>query len=213
LSARGAGSFVVADASDARDVELLAVRAGAAAGGTLFVDEIDRLTAAQVDELLGLAPPDARIIAATRKELTLERFLALHVPPLRDRREDILPLARRALAFFCQGTPVPKAELTLEAENALLAYGWPGNVRELCDAMERAVILRSGVRVGTDALPEAIASGRAVGPYLGGEFTIDAIEREHIFRVLASASSIDEASRTLGIDASTLWRKRKRYDE
>ena len=79
--------------------------------------------------------------------------------------------------------------------------------------MERAVVLRSGVRVGPDALPEAITSGKAVGPYLGGEFTIDAIEREHIFRVLANAGSIDEASRILGIDASTLWRKRKRYEE
>ena len=213
LSPRGAGPFVTADATDPRDVELLAVRAGAAAGGTLFIDAVDRLPSAPHDALVGAAASQVRIVAASTRELTLAPFLSLHVPPLRERREDVLPLARRALAFYCQGTPVPKAELTLEAENALTAYPWPGNVRELCAAMERAIVLRSGVRVGTDALPDVIASARAVGPYLGGEFSIDAIEREHIFRVLANAASIDEAARILGIDASTLWRKRKRYEE
>ncbi len=214
LSTRGSGPFITADASDVRDVELLPVRCGAAAGGTLFVDGIDRLPPARHEALLhDAASGQVRVIGATTRDAPIDRFLSLHVPPLRQRSEDILPLARRALAFYCQGTPVPKAELTLEAENALVAYPWPRNVRELCEAMERAVILRSGVRVGIEALPQAIAAARAAGPRRGGQFTIDAIEREHIYRVLASGGSIDEASRLLGIDASTLWRKRKRYEE
>ncbi len=213
LSPRGGEPFVTADAGEARDVELLAVRAGAATGGTLFVDAVERLPPARQEALVELSAAPVRVVAATTRELALDRFLMLHVPALRERREDILPLARRALAFYAQGTPVPKAELTPEAEQALVAYPWPGNVRELCQAMERAAVLRAGVRVGVEALPETVVSSRAVGPYLGGAFTIDAIEREHIFRVLASASSIDEAARVLGIDASTLWRKRKRYEE
>lgn len=225
LSVRGAAPFVVIDAHNDRDAQLLEVRVQAAARGTLFVDGIDRLTPTLQERLLGLLGPEVGLVAATTKELPREvqggrflgdllaRFVPVAIPPLRERREDILPLAHSALAFFARGTPVPKAELTMDAEAALSAYAWPGNVRELCAVMERAIVLRAGVRVGLDALPEAIASRQTASPYLGGEFTLEAVEREHIFRVLAHAGSQEEASRILGIDPSTLWRKRKRYED
>jgi NtrC-family two-component system response regulator AlgB len=139
------------------------------------------------------------------------RTLELRVPALRERREDILPLARRFLELFSSGGPVKSPELTLEAEQALLGYGWPGNLPELCSAMERASILRVGTRVGLETLPDVVVAQAKQVPYLGGEFTLEHVEREHILRVLAQAATQEEASRILGIDASTLWRKRKRF--
>jgi two-component system, NtrC family, response regulator AlgB len=224
LSARGAAPFVIIDAQSDGDAELLESRVQAAARGTLFVDGIDRLTPTRQERLLGLRAPDMALVAATTKDLPREvqggrflgdllaRFVPVAIPPLRERREDILPLAASALTFFARGTPVPKAELSLEAESAILAYAWPGNVRELSRVMERAIVLRAGVRVGLEALPEVIASRQTASPQLGGEFTIEDVEREHIFRVLAHAGSQEEASRILGIDPSTLWRKRKRFE-
>jgi NtrC-family two-component system response regulator AlgB len=95
---------------------------------------------------------------------------------------------------------------------ALTAYEWPGNVRELRNAMERAAILAAGERVGPEVLPDRIV-GAAPGLYLGGDFTLDDIEREHILRVVGRHEKVEDAARVLGIDASTLWRKRKRYQQ
>jgi NtrC-family two-component system response regulator AlgB len=219
LSTRGAAPFVVVDARLERDREALRTRVETAVGGTLLVDAAERLPAALLDELL--EPGGPRLVATTTKDLAREahggrarglfaRFVPLAVPALRERREDILPLARNALAFFARGTPVPKAELTLEAETALTAYAWPGNVRELIGVIERAIVLRNGVRVGVEALPPPIAARQTAAPYLGGDFTLEAVEREHIDRVLAQVPSQEEAARILGIDPSTLWRKKKR---
>lgn len=63
------------------------------------------------------------------------------------------------------------------------------------------------------AFPERIASHAALGPQLGGDYTLEVIEREHLLRVLARTSILEEAAQVLGIDASTLWRKRKKYEE
>jgi NtrC-family two-component system response regulator AlgB len=214
-------------------------RIEAAAGGSLYIDEVGELpprAQARLARLLAgnrferagetqVREADVRLIGATaydlEKEVRAGRFradllarwsrLATTVPPLRERREDILPLARRYLAFFSQTGAVKAPELTMQAETALLGYAWPGNLRELREAMERAAILRSGLRVDIDVLPDRVASQGLQTPYVGGEFSLDSIEREHILRVLASAPTHDEASRILGIDISTLWRKRKRY--
>jgi NtrC-family two-component system response regulator AlgB len=214
-------------------------RIEAATGGTLFLDELADLpprVQAKLVQLLDdgcfervgeteVRHADIRLIGATSRDLHKEerfgRFradllarwtkLSVSLPPLRERREDILPLGRRFLAFFSRTGSVKSPELTLEAESALTNYGWPGNLRELSDAMERAALLRSGLRVDVDALPEQIVAQAMRVPYLGGEFSLETIEREHILRVLASAPTQEEASRILGIDISTLWRKRKRY--
>jgi two-component system, NtrC family, response regulator AlgB len=215
----------------------LARRVDLAAGGTLFVREPALLAPSLQRELLRLIdersylplgaseprPADVRVVLASTRDLAKEvqagrfdrelraRLCELRIPPLRERREDILPLARRVLARCC-GNAMPAPEITLEAESALLAHAWPGNLHELAQAMEQAALLRTGLRVGLEALPEPIAGRAAALPYLGGEFTLDAIEREHILRVLARASSQEEAARVLGIDDSTLWRKKKRYE-
>ncbi|HXX31049.1 MAG TPA: helix-turn-helix domain-containing protein, partial [Myxococcaceae bacterium] len=83
----------------------------------------------------------------------------------------------------------------------------------LRNAVERALIVWPAQRIEPGALPERIsaAGGRAVA--LGGEHTLEAIEREHTLRVLASSPTLEEAARVLGIDASTLWRRRKKYEQ
>jgi len=213
-------------------------RVEAAEGGTLFLDEIGEISPALQAKLLRFLQErrfervgeattraaDVRIVAATNRDLEAEvaagRFredllyrldvLSITVPPLRERPEDVLDLARRFLAFFGRSLrQVPV--LSPEAERALLAYPWPGNVRELRNALERAVILAAGPVLQPENLPERIAAHAAGVPALGGDWTVDEIEREHILRVLARTSTSEEAARILGIDASTLWRKRKRY--
>jgi NtrC-family two-component system response regulator AlgB len=212
-------------------------RVEAAEGGTLFLDEIGEISPGLQAKLLRFLQErqfervgetrtrtaDVRIVAATNKDIEAEvkagRFredllyrldvVAVTVPPLRERAEDILPLARRFLGFFGRGRE--GKELSPGAERALVAYGWPGNVRELRNAMERAVILSPSRVLEAESLPERIAAHGDGAPVLGGDHTVDEIEREHILRVLARAPTAEEASRILGIDASTLWRKRKKY--
>jgi NtrC-family two-component system response regulator AlgB len=121
-------------------------------------------------------------------------------------------MARRFLAFFARTANRPPPVLTPEAEQALLGYPWPGNIRELRNAMERAVILFPERSLGREALPERIAGHVSTAPRLGGDVTLDQLEREHIERVVARAATLDDAARILGIDASTLYRKRKKYE-
>ena len=213
-------------------------RVEVAEGGTLFLDEIGEISPGLQAKLLRFLQErrfervgetvtrtaDVRIVAASNRDLEAEvkagRFredllyrldvLSVTVPPLRERAEDILPLARRFLAFFARGQRHPPA-LSPEAERALLGYPWPGNVRELRNALERAVILASGPVLQPENFPERVAAHAAGVPALGGDWTVDEIEREHILRVVARAPTAEEAARILGIDASTLWRKRKRY--
>jgi NtrC-family two-component system response regulator AlgB len=99
---------------------------------------------------------------------------------------------------------------TAEAEAALAAYPWPGNVRELRNAVERGVILTRENAVGLEHLPGQLTGAMTTRVEVGGLVTLDDLEAEHIRRVLASAPSLDEAARILGIDPSTLYRKRKR---
>ena len=212
----------------------------AAEGGTLFLDEIGELPPSLQAKLLRFLQDRAfervgenqtrsanvRVVAATNRELDAEvragRFredllfrlntFELVVPPLRERREDILPLARRFLALFAEGAPsASRFELTPEAEAALTSYDWPGNLRELRNAMERASIMAAGALIGTELLPERIR-GTTAAPHLGGRFTLDEIERAHIQRVTAQCETAEEAARVLGIDVTTLWRRRKRYE-
>jgi NtrC-family two-component system response regulator AlgB len=86
-------------------------------------------------------------------------------------------------------------------------------VRELRNAIERAAIVSAGTRIGPEALPARIAGVARDTPYVGGDFTLDAIERDHLLRVLERAPTLEDAARILGIDSSTLWRKRKKLEE
>jgi len=215
-------------------------RVEAAEGGTLLLDEIGEISPALQAKLLRFVQDkefervgetrtrhaDVRVVAATNRDLDADvqagRFredllfrlnvIEIGVPPLRERADDILPMAGRFLAFFARAANRPAPSLAPAAEQALLAYQWPGNIRELRNAMERAIILFPERTLGREALPERIAAHVSTAPRLGGDFTIDQIEREHIERVAARAETLEDAAKILGIDASTLYRKRKKYE-
>jgi NtrC-family two-component system response regulator AlgB len=215
-------------------------KVAAAAGGTLFLDEVADLPLALQPKLLRLLQEkryervgetrtratDCRILAATNRDLhravadgafredLLFRLNVIEVvvPPLRQRRKDVLPLADHLLQFFARQAGKPDLRFTPEARAALLRYPWPGNVRELRNAIERGVILGSDSWVGLTDLPAQVgASLPASGLEIGGRVTLDQLEAEHIRRVLAATPTLEEAATVLGIDPSTLYRKRKRY--
>lgn len=217
-------------------------RIAACEGGTLLLDEVaDMAPAVQAKllrfiqdkeyERLGDATPrkaDVRILAATNADLQQRvaegRFredlfyrlnvITLTVPPLRQRPEDILPLARGFLAHFCRTNHKQLVAFSPEAEAALAGHSWPGNVRELRNAVERAVILGSGDGIQRRDLPEALApaTGKAgTSPAIGDAITLAVLEELHIRRVLAKAASLQEAADILDIDQATLWRRRKLY--
>ena len=215
-------------------------RVEAAEGGTLFLDEIGELPGALQAKLLRFLQDkqfervgetrtrraDVRVVAATNRDLAAAvrsglfredllfrlNVVEVTVPPLRQRREEILPLARRFLAFFARAARRAAPELSPEAGRALLAYPWPGNVRELRNAIERAVILSPGQVLSPESFPERIVQHDAQAPSVGGDFSAEAVEREHILRVLARTRTQEEAAQILGLDASTLWRKRRKYE-
>jgi two-component system, NtrC family, response regulator AlgB len=226
------GAFTGAVADSAGKVE-------EAEGGTLFLDEVADLNAdAQARllrflndrsyERLGEArerKADVRLLAATnqsledavkagrlREDLFFRlNVIALTLPPLRERREDILPLALHYLQFFEWSHGKAQRTLSAAAERALLAYDWPGNLRQLRNAVERAVILAPAhvLEAGDLGLPGGAEPTRVSA--LGDEVSLEEIEREHIARVVARAASFEAAARILGIDVTTLQRKRKRY--
>jgi NtrC-family two-component system response regulator AlgB len=213
-----------------------------AEGGTLFLDEVGDLvpdTQARLLRFLNdrsyerLGEPkerraDVRLIAATNRPLEDEvragRFredlffrlnvVTLTLPPLRERREDALPLAHHYLRSFARSRRQGPLSFSAEAEHAILSYAFPGNLRELRNAVERATILAAGAVIeppdlGIPSAPASPSRGAAVA--LGADVTIEDLEREHIARVVARAPTLEAAARTLGIDATTLQRKRKRY--
>jgi NtrC-family two-component system response regulator AlgB len=173
---------------------------------------------------------DVRVIAASNRPLDQavasgrfreDLFFRLNVvnlrcPPLRERREDILHLANHYLRFFGRRQGRDNLRLSPEAEQALQASPWPGNLRELRNSVERAVILARSSPLSAHDLGPADASGSngtapSGRPSLGDLIPLEEIEREHIARVLAKADSFEAAAKALGIDTSTLQRKRKRY--
>jgi NtrC-family two-component system response regulator AlgB len=213
-------------------------RVAACEGGTLLLDEIgDMVPSVQAKllhfiqdkeyERLGEATPrkaDVRVIAATnaniekrvaeglfREDLFYRlNVISLTLPPLRERPEDILPLAMDFLRYFCRTNHKSILGFNEETSERLRRYSWPGNVRELRNTVERAVILGSGEQIGEKDLPENIAP-MASTPAIGDMVPLSTIEELHIRRVLANASSLQEAADVLGIDQATLWRRRKTY--
>jgi NtrC-family two-component system response regulator AlgB len=214
-------------------------KVAAAEGGTLFLDEIGDLPPAVQPKLLRFLQErayervgetltrhgDVRLIAATNRDLDAEvragRFredlfyrinvIEVTLPPLRERRRDIGPLADRLLRFFARQSAKAVTGYTAEARTALERHAWPGNLRELRNAIERGVILAVGPEVGLADLPAQLGSPPAKRTEVGGAATLDELEAEHMRRILDSAPTLDDAARTLGIDPSTLYRKRKRY--
>jgi two-component system, NtrC family, response regulator AlgB len=136
----------------------------------------------------------------------------VRMPPLRERREDILPLARAFLSAFTRATRPVAPDISPTAALALEQHDWPGNVRELRNTIERIAILWPTSVVEPEALPTRVPRAAQRRPTVGGDFTVDDVEREHILSVLDRVPKVEDAAALLGIDASTLWRKRKKYE-
>ena len=133
------------------------------------------------------------------------------VPPLRRRVQDIAALADHLLGFFARQAGNPNLKFTEESREALVRYPWPGNIRELRNAIERGVILCREPLVGLTDLPTQLGTPQVTqGLEVGGRVTLDQLEAEHIRRILATLPTLEEAAEVLGIDPSTLYRKRKR---
>ncbi|HEX8726105.1 MAG TPA: sigma-54 dependent transcriptional regulator, partial [Gemmatimonadaceae bacterium] len=215
----------------------------AAGGGTFFLDEIGETTPATQVKLLRVLqhrevipvgatdaePIDVRLVAATNRDLEEEikggRFrsdlyyrlnvILFHLPPLRQRTEDIPLLVDHFLGrIAAESGEVPK-HLEEEALDAAQAYPWPGNVRELENALERAAILTPGDTIKVSALPERITEPRSeplVASRTPANPTLEAVERAYIMWVLQSESgNKSRTAEVLGIDPSTLYRKLSRY--
>jgi len=216
----------------------------AAKGGTFFLDEIGETTPATQVKLLRVlqerevipvggteaVPVDVRLIAATNRDLEEEirggRFrtdlfyrlnvIAIHLPPLSSRRDDIPLLAEAFLKRMAADRKEEPKSLASEALDAILAYEWPGNVRELENALERASTLTKGAEIPASALPVRVTERRAeplVAERVHPNPTLDVIERAYITWVLqAEAGNKTRAAEVLGIDPSTLYRKLSRYE-
>ncbi|HJR63488.1 MAG TPA: sigma-54 dependent transcriptional regulator [Gemmatimonadaceae bacterium] len=216
----------------------------AAAGkGTFFLDEIGETTPSTQVKLLRVLQQrevipvgateaiatDTRVIAATNRDLEEEmkrasfrsdlfyrlNVFALHLPPLRQRRDDIPLLATAFLQRSAEQRGGEPKRLSDDALGAMQVYQWPGNVRELENALERAVILSEGPVIEVDALPERITERKAeplVSEKVTGNPTLEVIERAYIMWVLQSeGGNKSRAADVLGIDPSTLYRKLSRY--
>jgi DNA-binding NtrC family response regulator len=140
------------------------------------------------------------------------RVVEISVPPLRERRDDILPLARAFLVAVAERIGRKAIGFTPAAAHQLLRYGWPGNVRELENAIERATVLATRQRIDVDDLPQEV--GLAVPDALtpGEARSLGEVERDYIMAVLrASGGNRTKAAAALGIGAATLYRKLKQY--
>ncbi len=220
-------------------VEATEGKVAAAEGGTLFLDEIGELPLALQPKLLRFLQEktyervgetrtrtgDVRILAATNRDLQADvaagqfredllyrlNVIEVVLPPLRDRPRDLPALAHHLLRFFARQAGKSIRGFSAEALAALCRYGWPGNLRELRNAVERGVILTTDNEVGLAHLPAQVGNPPAAGRIeVGTAVTLEALQAEHIRRVLSSSASLEEAAQTLGIDPSTLYRKRKR---
>ncbi|HVF88140.1 MAG TPA: sigma-54 dependent transcriptional regulator [Pyrinomonadaceae bacterium] len=215
-----------------------------AEGGTVFLDEVGEVSLAMQVRLLravqehqvtpvGSSAPvhfDARIICATNRDLEKEvaegRFredlfyrlnvIEIHLPPLRERREDIPLLARHFITRTAREQGGGEKSIEPVAMSALINSAWPGNIRELQNAVERAYTL-SGDTIDLDSLPPRVRDAASHTLTMrdpdGLRPTLEEVERRHIFETLASVNQDKtRAANILGIDLSTLYRKLKRYD-
>ena len=213
-------------------------RIAACEGGTLFLDEIGDMALSIQAKLLRFIQDkeyerlgesssrkaNVRIITATNVNLEQRvaeglfredlfyriNVISINVLPLRERREDIMAIARDFRDFFCRTNHKNMLGFDAGAERVLMEYSWPGNVRELRNAIERAVILGSGQEISAGDLPESIVPSPGF-PGIGDAISLAALEEYHIKKILEKSASIQEAADILGINQATLWRKRKQY--
>jgi two-component system, NtrC family, response regulator AlgB len=208
-------------------------------GGTLFLDEIGDFPLVLQPKLLRfiqdkeyerIGDPvtrraDVRIVAATNRDLEnmvkagafrqdlLYRLnvITIELPPLRERPEDVPHLAAHFLARFAANYNRPARGFAPEALALIGNYTWPGNVRELQNVIERATILSPGDQIEPRHLAIGGSGNVEARQRVGTAISLDELEKLHIQQVLATSETLDQAAKTLGIDASTLYRKRKTY--
>lgn len=214
----------------------------AANGGTLFLDEVGEiplpmqvklLRALQEREVRRVGenksrPINVRIVTATNKDLAAEvggkrfredlyyrlRVVELAVPPLRQRKEDILPLARILLAEAALHMKQPVDGLSAQAADRLMSYSWPGNVRELANVMERGVAVAQGKRINLEDLPPDVRSSPPALMVGAMARPLKEMERDYILAILESnGGNRTHAAHALGIGKATLHRKLKSYKE
>jgi DNA-binding NtrC family response regulator len=206
-------------------------------GGTLFLDEIANVALGQQSKLLRVLQTgdlervgssktrhvDVRVISATNSDLRAEvaagRFredllyrlntIEIRLPPLRDRREDIPPLAAYFLRRYAERYRKPITGFEPAAMQALLECAWPGNVRELDHAVERAVLLAEGHEVSPADLSLAPA-GDGAGRL--DRLTLEEVERLLVQKALERAGgNVSEAAKALGVSRSALYRRLERF--
>ena len=219
-------------------------------GGTLFLDEIGNIPVSQQPKLLRVLEDgelerlgssrtlkvDVRIVSATnadlggdvakgtfRKDLLFRlNTVEIHIPPLRERREDILPMAHQFLERSGKRYGRTGLKLAGSAERALLAYAWPGNVRELSHVLERAVLMTGGSMIETldfslptgAAAPSAPAAEPAPANASGEleSLTLDEAEERMVRRALErSDGNIQRAAETLGLSRAALYRRLEKF--
>jgi len=235
------GAFTGATAARAGSIEQ-------AAGGVLFLDEVGEMSRSVQAKLLrvlqerefqrlGATKPmraDVRVIAATNRDLAAaiargefreDLYYRLHVfevrlPPLSERRDDVLPLAESFLEELAHVVGRPAAGISREAREVLLAYSWPGNVRELRNVLERATILCDGGLITSEHLPQELgASATTVrtppvedGATLAPMFNLENAERDLIVKALeASGNNRSQAARMLGLARPQLYHRLKKH--
>ncbi len=207
--------------------------------GTIFLDEVSEIPPVVQGKLLRFLQQreyerlgdthtftvNARVIAAANKdleELVREgvfrqdlyfrlKVVEIFLPPLRERPGDIPLLVDHQLLRYAQINNKKAKVIEEAALQHMQSYPWPGNVRELANAVERALILSPHSRLRIRDLPPYIANYRQVQPNQTCLVSIAEIEKRHIQEIMLCTSSLEEAARVLGINAATLWRKRKLY--
>lgn len=212
-------------------------KVAAADRGTLFLDEIGELPLEIQPKLLRLFQEreyervgeskvrmaNVRVIAATNRNLKeavvrgtfredlLYRLnvISLQVPALRERPNDILSIAENQLQQFARQSGRSVKGFSEAARHIIERYSWPGNIRELRNVIERATILTTGEQIDVTDLPSSLSDAVVESPAVGGAYSIEEIEAEHIRQVLARSKSIQQAATILKLDPTTLLRKRK----
>lgn len=216
-----------------------------AQGGTLFLDEIGDMSLMMQAKILrviedGCVEPvgsrksvkvDVRIIVATNRDLHAEiqegnfredlfyrlNVISIYLPPLRERKEDIQPLAEFFLQEVCATQGLPQKSFSQNVCPVLREYDWPGNVRELRNVVERAAVLTTEPMIEVPILTEALQAKYLTGFLSATKQTLrqarEAFEREFILKTLAAhKGKIQETAQALGIQRSHLWKKMKRYE-
>jgi len=212
----------------------------AADGGTIFLDEIGEISAAMQVKILRVLqekeirrigdnesrPVDFRVLSATNRNLAEEvaagrfrqdlyyrlRVIELRIPPLREREQDILPLARTFLTESAQRSNRDITSFTPQAVQQLLSYDWPGNVRELQNVVEYAVALSTGTRIEAGDLPEELRTLIPKPSTTGQIHSLEEVEKNYILSVLeAMDGNKTRAAEALNIGIATLYRKLNSY--